>query len=94
MLSVCMYVRMYVCTDVGFLSTSKGKPLLSNENAMIDFRQTWYVGSGGHKYYYIDETWYVGSDGHKYYYIDETWYVGSDGHKYYPCGLSSPDTHI
>ena len=37
--------------DVGFSSTSKDKPLLSNENAMTDFRQTWYVGSGGHKYY-------------------------------------------
>ena len=36
-----------VCNDVGFTSTSKGKPLLSNENAMTDFRQTWYVGSGG-----------------------------------------------
>ena len=22
----------------------------SNENAMIDFHNTWYVGSGGHKY--------------------------------------------
>ena len=34
---VCMYVQMYVCTDEGFSSTSKGKPLLSNENAMTDF---------------------------------------------------------
>ena len=40
-------VCMYVCNDVGFSSTSKGKPSLSNENAMTDFRQTWYVGSGG-----------------------------------------------
>ena len=40
-----------VCNDVGFSSTSKSKPSLSNENAMTDFRQTWYVGSGGHKYY-------------------------------------------
>ena len=32
---------------VGFSSTSKGKPLLSNENAMTDFCQTWYVDSGG-----------------------------------------------
>ena len=38
---------LYVCTDVGFLSLSKGKPLLSNENAMTDFRQTWYVVVGG-----------------------------------------------
>ena len=37
--------------DVGFSSTWKGKPLLSNENAMTDFHQTWYVGSGVHKYY-------------------------------------------
>ena len=36
-----------VCTDVDFSSTSKGKPSLSNENAVTDFRQTWYVGSGG-----------------------------------------------
>ena len=42
---------MYGRTDVGFSSTSKGKPSLSNENAMTDFRQTWYVGSDGHKYY-------------------------------------------
>ena len=28
-------------------STSNGKPLLSNENAMTDCRQTWYVDSGG-----------------------------------------------
>ena len=49
------FVMLYGCTDgcmdVGFLSTSKAKPLLSNENAMTDFRQTWYVGSGEHKYY-------------------------------------------
>ena len=43
---------MYVCTDgwmdVGQISsTSKDKPSFSNENAMTDFRQTWYVGSGG-----------------------------------------------
>ena len=24
-----------------------GKPSLSNENTITDFRQTWYVGSGG-----------------------------------------------
>ena len=42
-LSVCMYV----CTDVGFSSTSKGKPSLSNENTMTNFFKTWYVGSGG-----------------------------------------------
>ena len=42
---------MCVCNAVGFSLTSKGKPSLSNENAMTDFRQTWYVGSGGHKYY-------------------------------------------
>ena len=52
----CMYVCMCkdVCTDVidvGFSSTSKSKPPLSNENANTDFRQTWYVGSGRHKYY-------------------------------------------
>ena len=40
-----------VCNDVGFSSTSKGKPSLSNENAMSEFCQTFYVGSGGHKYY-------------------------------------------
>ena len=40
-----MYVQMYVCIDVGFSSTSKGKPSLSNENAVTNFRQTWYVGS-------------------------------------------------
>ena len=39
---------MYVCQ---ISSTSKGKPSLSNENAMTDFHQTWYLGSGGHKYY-------------------------------------------
>ena len=33
---------MYVCTDVGFSSTSKGKPSLSNENAMTNFRH-YYV---------------------------------------------------
>ena len=27
----------YVCTDVGFSSTSKGKPSLSNEKAVTDF---------------------------------------------------------
>ena len=32
-----MDVQMYGRTDVGFLSTSKGKPSLSNENAMTDF---------------------------------------------------------
>ena len=42
-----MYVCTDVCMDVGFSSTSKGKPLLSNEKAMTVFRQTWYVGSGG-----------------------------------------------
>ena len=47
MLSVCKDVCMYRCMDVGFSSTSKGKPLLSHENAMTNFRQTWYVGSGG-----------------------------------------------
>ena len=47
------FVTLSVCADVGFLSTfsstSKGKPLqsFSNENAMTDFHQTWYVGSGG-----------------------------------------------
>ena len=47
-----MYVCMYVCNDVGFSSTSKSKPSLSNENTVTDFRQTWYVGSGGgHKCY-------------------------------------------
>ena len=50
-LSVWMDVLMYVCSDVGFSSISKGKPSLYNENAMTDFRQTWYVGSGWHKYY-------------------------------------------
>ena len=35
---------MYVCK---ISSTSKGKTLLSIENAMTYFRQTWYVGSGG-----------------------------------------------
>ena len=38
---------MHRCMDVDFSSTSKGKPSLSDENAMTDFRQTWYVGSGG-----------------------------------------------
>ena len=52
MLSVWTDVCIDVCTDEGFSSTSKGKPSLSNEDAMTDFRQTWYVGSGGgHKYY-------------------------------------------
>ena len=37
--------------DVGFSSTSEGKPSLSNENAMTDYRQTWYVGSDWYKYY-------------------------------------------
>ena len=46
-LSRCLDVPTDVCMDVGFSSTSKGKPLLSNENAMTNFRQTWYVGSGG-----------------------------------------------
>ena len=43
----CNNVCMYVSNDVGFSSRSKGKPSLSNENAMTDFRQTLYVGSGG-----------------------------------------------
>ena len=54
-LSRCLYVhtdvQMYVCVDVAFSSTSKGKSLLCYENAMTDFRQTWYVGSEGHKNY-------------------------------------------
>ena len=49
--AVCMYVQIYVYTDVGFSSTSKSKPSLSNVNAMTDFCQTWYVGGDGHKYY-------------------------------------------
>ena len=52
---VCMYVCMYgwmdVCTDVGFSSTSKVNLRFSNENAMTDFRKTWYVGGGRHKCY-------------------------------------------
>ena len=39
-----LYVQMYVCR---FLVNIKGNPSLSNENAMTDFCQTWYVGSGG-----------------------------------------------
>ena len=50
-----VFIRNVVCTDVcnnvGFSSTSKGKPLLSIEKAVTDFGQTWYVGNGGHKYY-------------------------------------------
>ena len=46
-----MYRWMDVCQ---ISSTSKGKLSLSNENAMTDFLQTWYVGSGGHKYYLRD----------------------------------------
>ena len=42
MLSVWTDVTMYVCNDVGFSSTSKGKPLLSNESTMTDFRH-YYV---------------------------------------------------
>ena len=38
---------MYTCMDVDFSSTSKGKPSLSNANAVTDFHQIWYVGSGG-----------------------------------------------
>ena len=48
---ICHAFCMYRCMDVGFSSTSKGKPSLSNENAMTDFPQTWYVGGRGHKYY-------------------------------------------
>ena len=47
--SVCTNVCMYVCMHMYWYkisSTSKGKPSLSNENAMTDFHQTWYVGSG------------------------------------------------
>ena len=44
---VCTYVPTYVCIDESFSSTSKGKPSLSNKNAITDFRQTWYVGNGG-----------------------------------------------
>ena len=50
----CMYVQMSVCssTDVGFSSTSKVNFPFSNEvNAITNFLKTWYVGSGGHKYY-------------------------------------------
>ena len=43
----CTDVYNDVCNYVGFSSTSKGKSSLSNENAMTDFCQTWYVGSGG-----------------------------------------------
>ena len=50
-LFICHTVQMYVCNDVGFSSTSKGKSSLSNEKAMTNFHQNWYVGSGGHKYY-------------------------------------------
>ena len=46
---MCVCVQMYVY--VGFLSTSKVNLHFSNENAMTDFCKTWYVGSGGHKYY-------------------------------------------
>ena len=37
--------------DVGSSSTKKVNLSFSNENAMTDFLKTWYVGSGGHKYY-------------------------------------------
>ena len=45
----CMYVTInwYVRSR----QHQKGKSSLSNENAMTNFHQTWYVGSGGHKYY-------------------------------------------
>ena len=33
----CLDVCMYRCMNVGFSSTSKGKPSLANENAMADF---------------------------------------------------------
>ena len=36
---------------VGFSSTSKVNLHFPNENAMTDFHKTWYVDSGGHKYY-------------------------------------------
>ena len=42
--AVCQYVWM---DGRQISSTSKGKPSLSNENAMTDFHLTWYVGSGG-----------------------------------------------
>ena len=49
--AVWMYVCMYVCVDVGFSSTIKVNLRFSYENAMTDFRITWYVDSWGHKYY-------------------------------------------
>ena len=62
---------------------------------MTDFRQSWYLGSDGHKYYQrglcIFNTSFaylflLASNKKVKYpefcmgYIDETWYVGSDGH--------------
>ena len=44
--AICKDVYMDVCTDVGFSSTSKVNICFSNENAMTNFRETWYVGSG------------------------------------------------
>ena len=52
MLEGPVFICDAVCMDgCQISSTSKGKSSLSNENAMTDFRQTWYVGSGGLKYY-------------------------------------------
>ena len=49
-LSRCLYVCMDEWfMDVGFSSTKKVN--FSKESAMTDSRKTWYVGSGGRKYY-------------------------------------------
>ena len=50
MLEGPVFICNAVCTCMDgcqISSTSKGKPSLSNEYEMTDFRQTWYVGSGG-----------------------------------------------
>ena len=48
----CHTVCMDVCmNDVGFSSTFQQKKVNPHMNAMTNFRKTWNVGSGGHKYY-------------------------------------------
>ena len=46
-----MCAHVYVTMSIGCSSTKKVNLHFSNENAMTNVRNTWYVGSGGHKCY-------------------------------------------
>ena len=50
-LSEHVYSRMYTWTYVSCSCIKKVDLRFSNGNAMTDLHKTWYVGSGGHKYY-------------------------------------------